>query len=147
MINPRRAFALSILFLLFAVSSVSVFAQSDRQTVVNIPFDFIVGDKSMTAGKYIIQRNKRDSDTVWTITSKDTGATRKVFLTIPMRSNDTQQDTKLVFHRYENYYFLTAFWTAGGNTGRELQPSDRERGLGEKLLAQREEIILTGRGN
>ena len=146
MINPRRAFALSILFLLFAVSSVSVFAQSDRQTVVNIPFDFIVGDKSMTAGKYIIQRNKRDSDTVWTITSKDTGATRKVFLTIPMRSNDTQQDTKLVFHRYENYYFLTAFWTAGGNTGRELQPSDRERGLGEKLLAQREEIILTGRG-
>ena len=147
MINPRRAFALSILFLLFAVSSVSVFAQSDRQTVVNIPFDFIVGDKSMTAGKYIIQRNRRDSDTVWTITSKDTGATRKVFLTVPMRSNDTQQDTKLVFHRYENYYFLTAFWTAGGNTGRELQPSDRERGLGEKLLAQREEIILTGRGN
>ena len=147
MINPRRAFALSILFLLLAVSSVSVFAQSDRQTVVNIPFDFIVGDKSMSAGKYIIQRNKRDSDTVWTITSKDTGATRKVFLTIPMSSNETQQDTKLVFHRYENYYFLTAFWTAGGNTGRRLQPSDRENNLGEKLLAQREEIILTGRGN
>ena len=147
MINARRAFALSILFLLLAVSSVSVFAQSDRQTVVNIPFDFIVGNKSMTAGKYIIQRNKRDSDTVWTITSKDTGATRKVFLTIPMSSNETQQDTKLVFHRYENYYFLTAFWTAGGNTGRRLQPSDRENNLGEKLLAQREEIILTGRGN
>lgn len=147
MINTRRAFALSILFLLLAVSSVSVFAQSDRQTVVNIPFDFIVGDKSMSAGKYIIQRNRRDSDTVWTITSKDTGATRKVFLTIPMSSNETQQDTKLVFHRYENYYFLTAFWTAGGNTGRRLQPSDRENNLGEKLLAQREEIILTGRGN
>jgi hypothetical protein len=147
MINTRRAFALSILFLLLAVSSVSVFAQSDRQTVVNIPFDFIVGDKSMSAGKYIIQRNKRDSDTVWTITSKDTGATRKVFLTVPMSSNETQQDTKLVFHRYENYYFLTAFWTAGGNTGRRLQPSDREHNLGEKLLAQREEIILTGRGN
>ena len=147
MINTRRAFALSILFLLLAVSSVSVFAQSDRQTVVNIPFDFIIGDKSMSAGKYIIQRNKRDSDTVWTITSKDTGATRKVFLTIPMSSNETQQDTKLVFHRYENYYFLTAFWTAGGNTGRRLQPSDRENNLGDKLLAQREEIILTGRGN
>jgi len=144
---PRRAFALSIFFLLLTVSSVSVFAQSDRQTVVNIPFDFIVGDKSMSAGKYIIERNKRDSDTIWTITSKNTGATRKVFLTVPMRANETQQDTKLVFHRYENYYFLTAFWTAGGNTGRELQPSDRERNLGEKLLAQREEIILTARGN
>jgi len=146
MINPRRAFALSILFLLLAVSSVSVFAQSDRQTVVNIPFDFVVGDKSLNAGKYIIERNKRDSDTVWTITSKNSGVTRKVFLTVAMRSNETQQDTKLVFHRYENTYFLTAFWTAGGNTGRELQQSDRERNLGDKLLAQREEIILTGRG-
>ena len=144
--NTRRAFALSIFFLLLTVSSVSVFAQSDRQTVVNIPFDFIVGDKAMTAGHYIIERNKRDSDTVWTITSKNTGAARKVFLTVPMRSNDTQQETRLVFHRYENYYFLTAFWTAGDNTGRELTPSDREKNLGEKLLAQREEIILSGRG-
>jgi hypothetical protein len=144
--NSRRAFALSILFLLLTVSSVSVFGQSSRQTVVNIPFDFIVGNKAMTAGKYIIERNKRDSDTVWTITSKDTGASRKVFLTIPTHSNDPQQETKLVFHRYENYYFLTAFWTAGDNTGRELTPSDREKNLGEKLLAQREEIILSGRG-
>ena len=147
MIMRRRAFALPILFLLLTVSSVSVFAQSDRQTVVNIPFEFIVGNKSMSAGRYIIERNKRDSDTVWTITRKETGASRAVFLTIPMRSTETQQDTKLVFHRYENYYFLTAFWTAGGNTGRELQPSDRERKLGDKLLAQREDIILTGRGN
>lgn len=146
MIN-RRAFALSILFLLLTVSSVSVFAQSDRQTVVNIPFDFIVGEKSMSAGRYILERNKRESDTVWTITSKDTGASRKVFLTVPAQSIDTAERTKLVFHRYENYYFLTAFTVAGSNTGRELQMSDRERNLGEKLLAQREQIILTtGRG-
>ena len=146
--NIRRgAFALSILFLLLTVSSVSVFAQSDRQTVVNIPFDFIVGDKAMSAGHYIIERNKRDSDTVWTITSKDTGTARKAFLTIPSQQLDPAKDTKLVFHRYENYYFLTAFTVAGSNTGRELQMSDRERNLGEKLLAQRETIILTsGRG-
>jgi len=144
--NSRRAFALPILLIILAVSSVSVFGQSSRQTVVNIPFDFIVGNKAMTAGQYILERNKRDADNVWTITSKDTGAKRKVFLTIPTHSNDPQQDTKLVFHRYENYYFLTAFWTAGDNTGRELTPSDREKNLGEKLLAQREEIILSGRG-
>lgn len=143
---PRRAFALPILFLLLTVSSVSVFGQSDRQTVVNIPFNFIVGDKSLPAGQYIIQRNKRDSDTVWTITTKDTGVTRKLFLTVAVRSNETHQDTKLVFHRYEDYYFLTAFWTAGDNTGRELQQSDRERNLDQKLLAQREEIIVTSRG-
>jgi hypothetical protein len=138
----RRAFALPILFLLLTVSSVSVFGQSDRQTVVNIPFNFIVGDKSLPAGTYIIQRNKRDSDTVWTITTKDTGVSRKLFLTVPVRANETQQDTKLVFHRYEDYYFLASFWTAGGNTGREIQQSDRERNLDQKLLAQREDIVV-----
>jgi hypothetical protein len=143
---PRRAFALPILFLLLTVSSVSVFGQSDRQTVVNIPFDFIVGDKALSAGQYILERNKRDSDTVWIITRKDTGAGRKVFLTVPSQSLDTAEQTKLVFHRYENYYFLTAFSVAGSNTGRELQMSDREKNLGERLLAQREDIILTGRG-
>ena len=142
--NIRRgAFALPILFLLLTVSSVSVFGQSDRQTVVNIPFDFIVGDKAMSAGHYILERNKRESDTVWTITTKNTGASRKVFLTIPTQSADPAQETKLVFHRYENYYFLTAFTVAGSNTGRELQMSDRERNLGEKLVAQREDVILT----
>lgn len=144
--NARRAFALPILFLLLTVSSVSVFGQSDRQTVVNIPFNFIVGDKSLPAGQYIIERNKRDSDTVWTITTKDSGHTRKLFLTVPVRANETQEDTKLVFHRYENNYFLQAFWSAGENTGRELQMSDRERNLEQKLLAQREEIIVTSRG-
>ena len=144
---PRRAFALPILFILLAVSSVTVFGQSDRQTVVNIPFDFIVGDKAMPAGQYILERNKRDNDTVWTITSKDTGTSRKVFLTVPAHSIDAAEKTRLVFHRYENYYFLTAFSVAGSNTGRELQMSDREKNLGEKLLAQREQVILTtGRG-
>ena len=145
--NIRRgAFALPILFLLLTVSSVSVFGQSDRQTVVNIPFDFIVGDKPMSAGVYRLERNKRENDTVWTITSKDTGDTRKVFLTVPSHSLDPAEKTKLVFHRYESYYFLTAFSIRGDNTGRELQQSDRERNLDQKLLAQREEIILTGRG-
>ena len=146
--NIRRgAFALPILFLLLTVSSVSVFGQSDRQTVVNIPFDFIVGDKAMSAGHYIIERNKRDSDTVWTITSKDTGASRKAFLTIPTQSLDPAKETKLVFHRYDSYNFLTSFTVAGSNTGRELQMSDKEKNLGEKLIAQREQIILTtGRG-
>ena len=146
--NIRRgAFALPILFILLAVSSVTSFAQSDRQTVVNVPFDFIVGDKAMPAGQYILERNKRENDSVWTITSKDTGASRKVFLTSPNQSLDPAEKTKLVFHRYENYYFLSSFTVAGSNTGRELQMSDREKNLGEKQLAQREEIILTtGRG-
>lgn len=139
----QRGIALSSLLLLFTVSS--VFAQSDRQTVVNIPFSFVVGDKALPAGKYIIRRNRRDSDTAWVITRKDGGA-NVVILTIPARSNDTQQDSKLVFHRYDDLYFLSGFWTAGGNTGREIQLSNRERNLDNVLALKRQEIILSDRG-
>jgi hypothetical protein len=66
--NIHRAMALASLVLLLGVSS--VFGQSDQQTVVNIPFNFTVGDKALVAGKYVIQQNRRDSDTVWVIKSK-----------------------------------------------------------------------------
>ena len=141
---PHRAIALPILFLLLTVSS--VFGQSDRQTVVNVPFNFIVGEKLLPAGQYVIERNKRDSETVWAISRKETGGSRTLFMTIPVRSVKNQEQTKLVFHRYENFYFLSSIWTAGGNSGRELQLSDRERNLEDRLLAKREEIILTNRG-
>ncbi len=143
--NSRRAFALSILFLLLTVSSVSVFGQADRQTVVNIPFEFIIGDKTLPAGEYTIQRNWSTSNTTWTIRSKNTGATNKVFLTVPVQSQEVPERAKLVFHRYENLNFLTAFWTVGDNTGRELQRSDRERNLENNLLAKRENVVLISR--
>ena len=93
-------------------------------------------------------RQQRENDTVWAITSKgDTGASRKAFLTVPSQSLDPAEKTQIVFHNYENTYFLTSFTVAGSNTGRELQMSDKEKNLGEKLLAQREQVILTtGRG-
>ena len=146
MIRSRRAFALSILFLLLTVSSVSVLGQSDRQTVVNIPFDFVVGDKTLSAGEYTIQRNWSTSNTAWIIRRKDRRGDAKVVLTVATQSADVPQRSKLVFHRYEDLYFLTAFWTAGDNTGREIQSSDRERNLDQRLLAKREEIVLTSRG-
>ncbi len=139
----QRAIALSGLFLLLTVSS--VLGQSDRQTVVSIPFNFTVGEKALTAGKYVIQRNRRDSDTVWVIKHKDNGASA-VLLTRPVRTNETQEETKLVFRRYDDLYFLSEFWSAGTNTGREIQVSNRERALEKALAAKRQEYVLTDRG-
>ena len=143
--RSRRAFALSILFLLLTVSSVSVLGQSDRQTVVNIPFDFVVGDKTMSAGEYTVQRNWSTSNTTWTIKRRDGSGGIKVFLTNPVQANEAPQRAKFVFHRYDDLYFLTAFWTVGDNTGREIKQSDRERNLDQRLLAKREEVVLISR--
>ena len=139
----QRAIALSGLLVLLTFSS--ALGQSDRQTIINIPFNFSVGEKAFTAGQYVIERNRKDSDTVWVIRHKD-NAGKAVLLTRPVRANDTQEETRLVFHRYDDLYFLTGFWTAGDQTGREIQISNRERALDKALAERRQDHILIDRG-
>jgi len=139
----QRAIALSGLLVLLTFSS--ALGQSDRQTIIHIPFNFSVGEKSFSAGEYVIARNKRESDTVWVIRHKD-NAGKVMLLTRPVRANDTAENTKLVFSRYDDVYFLTSFWIAGTNTGREVQISDKEKALEKVLAVKRQEHYLVGRG-
>ena len=141
--NIQRAIALSGLLVLLTFSS--AFGQSDRQTIINIPFNFSVGEKSFSAGKYVIERNRKDSDTVWVIRHKDNSG-KAVLLTNPVRANDTQEETKLVFSRYDDLYFLTGFWFAGDQTGREIQISNKEKALDKALAVRRQEHYLIDRG-
>ena len=139
----QRAIALSGLLVLLTVSS--ALGQSDRQTIIHIPFNFSVGEKSFSAGEYVIARNKRESDTVWVIRHKDNHG-KVMLLTRPVRATDTPENTKLVFSRYEDVYFLTAFWIAGTDTGREIQISDKEKAVDKVLAMKRQEHYLVGRG-
>jgi hypothetical protein len=138
----KRAIALSGLLVLLTFSS--ALGQSDR-TIIHIPFNFTVGEKAFSAGKYIIERNKKDSDTVWVVRHKDNSG-KAILLTRPVRANDTQEETRLVFHRYDDLYFLTEFWTAGSATGREIQISNREKALDKALSLKRQDHTLIDRG-
>lgn len=143
--NIERAVALVALIIAVMVSSSVVFAQGDRQTVVNIPFSFTVGDKALPAGKYEIRRNRKDSDLVWVIQRKDGGQTA-MLLTRPVQSSETAESAKFVFHQYDDLYFLSEFWTAGTNTGREIQVSDRERAFKKALAVNPQVHVLIDRG-
>ena len=138
-----RVFALSGLLVLLTFSS--ALGQSDRQTIIHIPFNFSVGEKAFPAGKYIIERNRKDSDTVWVIRRKD-NVGKALLLTRPVRANETQQNTRLVFNKYDDLYFLAGFWTAGDQTGREIQISDREKALDKALAVKRQDHVLIDRG-
>ena len=141
--SMQRAIALSGLLLLLTFSS--AFGQSDRQTIIHIPFNFTVGEKTLPAGEYVIQQNRKDSDVVWAIRHKDNVGNALV-LTRPVRANETVENTKLVFHQYDDLYFLAEFWTAGSNTGRELQTSSREKALERVLAEKRQDHVLIDRG-
>jgi hypothetical protein len=141
--HMKKAFALSGLLVLLTFAS--ALGQSDRQTIIHIPFNFSVGEKAFSAGKYVIERNRKDSDTVWVIKRNDS-AGKAMILTRPVRANDVQQETRLVFHQYGDLYFLAEFWTAGSQTGREIQISDREKALDKALAGKRQDHVLTDRG-
>jgi len=140
----QRAIALSGLLVLLTFTS--ALAQSDRQTIIHIPFNFTVGEKVFSAGEYAIAPNRRDATTVWVIRHKD-GSGATFVLTRPVYSVDPQEKTKLVFHRYEDLYFLSEVWTAGSATGREIQISDREKTLDKVLASKLQETILIAQGN
>jgi hypothetical protein len=141
--HMKKAFALSGLLVLLTFAS--ALGQSDRQTIIHIPFNFSVGEKAFPAGKYVIERNRKDSDIVWVIKRKD-NVGMAMLLTRPVRANETQQETRLVFRQYGDLYFLAEFWTAGDQTGREIQVSDREKALDKALAEKRQDHVLIDRG-
>jgi hypothetical protein len=138
----QRLFAFSGLLVLLTFSA--AFGQSDRQTIIHIPFNFSVGEKSFPAGKYVIERNRNNSDTVWVIKQKDDGGSA-ILLTRAVRANDVVEQTRLVFNRYDDLYFLSEFWTVGSQTGHQLPVSKQERAL-EKAVAMRQVNVLSDRG-
>ena len=140
----ERVIAFATLILIVTVSSSVVFAQTDRQTVVNIPFHFTVSDRAMPAGEYVIRRNRKDADTVWVIQHKKTGKA-VMMLTQSVQANETQEDAKFVFRKYDDLYILSQFWAAGTNTGREIQVTDRERELSKALAKAPQVHVLIAR--
>jgi len=127
------------LLLILTVGTVS--AQSEQIGVINIPFNFIIGQKILPAGEYTIRPNRMDSKTVWQVQGYDTQAAA-FFLTIPVLAGETQEKTRLVFHKYGDQYFLSQIWTAGDNSGRELSMPRKEVELA-KNTAERSKVSLT----
>lgn len=130
----------SMLSLVLMLTSVSVAAQSERSKFTNIPFNFTVGQKTLPAGEYTAEPNRKDSHNVWLVQRRD-GRTSALFTTMPVRASETQEKAKLIFHKYGDQYFLSQIWTPGGNSGRELLMPRLERELAKNAV-ERQTIVL-----
>ncbi|MEO8433718.1 MAG: hypothetical protein ABI596_02400 [Pyrinomonadaceae bacterium] len=133
---------------LIILSAVSARAQGGAGFRVTVPFDFIVSAKTFPAGEYIVTRSTRGSAEGLRIQARD-GKNGAYVMTMPVAARDIQSQTKAVFRRYDNQYFLSQVWISGRATGREMVKPDRQRSL-EHELARRskaETIALVGRPN
>jgi hypothetical protein len=140
-----RAIAMLSFLLLLAV--LPTHAQSTNNIVVTVPFDFKIADKTLPAGEYIVRRSTQNTDEGLLIRRTDSRAGAYV-LTTSIQAGETRKDSELVFHRYENQYFLSQVWTSGRSYGRELFKSGQERSLERQMAkngSERQTVAIIGR--
>jgi len=122
------------------IATVTVVGSAQGQSLAdkiraNIPFDFIVADQRFSAGEYLIGNANQDSDNGVMLIHSMKGSANAFRLTIPVSTLAIKDETKLVFHRYGDQYFLSEVWLAGTNTGRMLSESRSEREAKTQNLA------------
>src|SRR5688572_28528003 len=103
---------MTMIGVLLILSAVSVHAQAGSSFRMTVPFDFIVSDKTLPAGEYIVMRSTRGSAEGLRIQSQDSRHGAYVN-TLPVGAADIQEQTKAVFRRYDNQYFLSQVWISG----------------------------------
>ncbi len=116
--------------LTFVTAAVSAKGQGTR-IVCDIPFEFVVGDRAMPAGRYEAKQVFVGGQ-VLLIASRDAqAAALRLANDLPTVGHDTQ--ARMVFHRYGQRYFLAEVWN--GDYGKKLQRSSREKAIERELAA------------
>ena len=105
---------------------------------VNVPFNFIASRATLPAGEYLVD-SMDDHGTVLAIRGLNSEA-KNLVMSNSCRSLEPASQTKLIFHRYGDRYFLYKIWVAGNNIGHELRPSPREKEVARDFSVQ--EVVL-----
>ena len=120
----KQSFLMAGLLVLSSMAATQV-ARAQESMVVDIPFAFVAGNATLPAGEYRVQKLDGNS-AVLLIHCRDANAAALV-ITHAAQAKEPQSESKLVFNRYGNRYFLSQVWTAGSIRGRQLQASPREK--------------------
>ena len=123
-----RALVMAGVMALTAMATTRV-AQAQESLAVNIPFDFVAGNMQLPAGEYMVKVSA-PTHTLILISRKDSTASGFVNTNAAV-SSEPQSESKLVFNRYGDRYFLSQVWTEGNSQGRQLLKSAREKEMSQ----------------
>ena len=120
--------------ILIAFLGISANAQSrnQQQLMVNIPFDFNVGDTALPAGEYTVSIvNPLASRSVLRLKSND-GHSSVLTQTTDIIGRSTD-NAKLTFRHYGERYFLAQVWMASESNGLAAPSSSSEKSVQRQL--------------
>jgi hypothetical protein len=139
----KRSFVMASLLVLCSMAATQA-ARAQQPMVASIPFAFVVGNTTLPAGDYRVQVLDRNSK-VLLIHCSDSSASA-IVITNAAQAKELSSESKLVFNRYGNRYFLSQVWTAGSIHGRQLLKSPREEEVAQSArLETKGEITLVAR--
>ena len=124
--------------LTLALMAATETARAQEPLLVNIPFAFTAARVALPAGEYRVQKAAYQSSALL-IQRTDQGAASMV-MSFAAEAKAQKAESKLVFRRYGNRYFLSEIWIAGSARGRELPKSPQEK---EQALAAHNEMPET----
>ena len=132
-----------VLALAFLTATPALRAQ--EALLVNIPFAFTAGKMTLPAGEYRIQKAADTSPAL--LIQRTDGSASALVISMAVDTNRGQnQQSKAVFHKYGERYFLSQVWTVGHSRGRQLPESAKEKEQALTAHNQRpEEITIVAR--
>ena len=128
-------FSVLTMVLLMAAGTANAQLGSKQQLRFNVPFDYKVGNATMKAGDYSVQR-AGDTENALLIRGNGSSA----FTLSGSVSGKAAGEDKLVFNKYGDQYFLAQVWMQGEETGAQLPRTSTENELMSK--ASRDSVVI-----
>ncbi len=122
--HPIKYMLGTLLGLILALSAVPGHAQDEAKVKATIPFDFVVGNKELKAGNYVIESLLANNALQF---RSEGGDVQQIAFTVPIETNRTGNHERLLFNHDGDQYFLSQVWLSGDENGRELIPGAQEK--------------------
>lgn len=99
---------IKIFAILSCVVSLAAIGNAQTTSKFEIPFDFIVRDRVLPAGEYVL-RSSHDGKRIWVIEGKSETKPLICFLANTVETAKRMSQSKLIFRQIENRHFLVDF--------------------------------------
>ena len=110
-----------VIFAALSLAATSLLAQSQALRL-DVPFDFVAGGKTLPAGQYIVESDRRGAVSIQSADFKDA----VILVSYPAQDDRMNGVGAMRFRRYGTRYFLSQVWM-GSEMGQALPKSRAER--------------------
>ena len=131
----------TLITIVLLLTAATLFAQVENRPLMkaNIPFSFTVYNQTLPAGVYFVLTVT--SERSIRLTSAD-GKHSAIVSDLPNYANTPSENSRLVFHKYGNEYFLAQVWTKNETVARNPYISKRAIELAQSGNRPDTEIVM-----